>query len=177
MFKNKTVVIVAGGPSLQGFDFRILNNCNVIAVNRAFQWTKPRVTCFWDGKFFEKWEAELYDHGGKLVSIKQGLPQRVFQFDPNDINCNVNNSGHFAIAVALYMRAEWILLLGFDMQGAESWYTYPSEFKRADNGNKVRSFDMYAGERIINCTPGSALYQFPNMEITKALKYYANNAL
>jgi hypothetical protein len=36
---------------------------------------------------------------------------------------------------------------------------------------------MYAGERIINCTPGSALYQFPNMEITKALKYYANNAL
>lgn len=177
MFKNKTVVIVAGGPSLQGFDFRILNNCNVIAVNRAFQWTKPRVTCFWDGQFYEKWSAELHDCGGKLVSIKQGLPSSVLQFDPTDMNGNVNNSGHFAIAVALHMRAEWILLLGYDMRGACTWYTYPTEFKRANNSEKVAAFDCYAGERIINCTPDSALYQFPTMDITKALKYYANNPL
>jgi len=173
MFKNKTVVIVAGGRSLIGFDFNLLRGHNVIAVNRAFAFTQPKVVCFWDGKFYEYYQDQLDNCGAKLVSITQGLPLHVRQYPPEAINGNVNNSGHFAIAVALDMRAEWILLLGYDMRGRETFYGYPEDWKRAENSEKIAQFDCYAGERIINCTPNSALPQFPKMEINNALKYFS----
>lgn len=173
--RHKTAIVVAGGQSLKSFDFSILKGHSVIAVNLAFRVTRPEVICFWDGEFYQEYKDELQQTGAVLATIKQFGPDPYLDQWLPDVNENVNNSGHFAIEMAFQYGAEWVLLLGFDMAGHQSFYDYPSRFRRSDNGQKVSLFDRYGGLPIINCTPGSALYQFPKMDINQALKYYAGD--
>lgn len=91
-----------------------------------------------------------------------------------------NNSGGSAINVAYHLGASRILLLGFDMRrvGAEAHFHdfYPK--RKESNDPYKRHLDCFPqiaidahdlGLEIINCTPDSAITQFPFMTLNEAL--------
>ena len=59
MWKNRTVYIVGGGPSLKDFDWSLLNDKRVIAINRAYEKLPRAQVVFWmDDLFFkEHWQG------------------------------------------------------------------------------------------------------------------------
>jgi hypothetical protein len=90
------------------------------------------------------------------------------------------SSGHTAVAVAIALGAARVVLLGYDMRvvdGREhchSEYTgerdleqYAREFVPAFEGWNVAA--ALAGVEILNCTPGSAVTEFPFADLDDVL--------
>lgn len=135
MFSHvQTVYIVAGGPSLRGFDFRKLDDLPVIAINRAYEvLPKARVLYWTDGKFFRDHWLALRNHLAPLkVAARDFLygygryenysfvrPYEMTGFTglerkPGGLR-HGNNSGHAALNLAYQLGARRIVLLGYDM--------------------------------------------------------------
>jgi len=53
IFGGQDVFIIAGGPSLEGFDFSRLDDKKTIAINHSYEYLKkPDLLCFMDSKFY-----------------------------------------------------------------------------------------------------------------------------
>ena len=65
----KDVYVVAGGPSLKGFDFSKLEgeDKTCIAVNHSFLFCKPDYICWMDDDFYKQYLGKLEDTGATLV--------------------------------------------------------------------------------------------------------------
>jgi hypothetical protein len=83
-----------------------------------------------------------------------------------------SNSGLQGMRVAVLLGATRILLLGFDMRGDHFFGKHPAPLR---NTTTIRyqilrkQFDRWRGCPVINCTPGSALKQFPFMTFEEAM--------
>jgi len=122
---DSTIYIVAGGPSLRGYDWYKLKDRRVIAVNRSYEmlpWAE--VIYFSDLRFFE-WhrEALLAHKGRKITGSRLEHPkveryrltgQKGLDLTPGCLRSG-NNSGYAAINLAVHLGARSIMLLGFDM--------------------------------------------------------------
>lgn len=184
------VVIVAGGPSMAGFDYESLTPPDkylapVVAVNaamfdipRAFMgyWSDPdfylkfkdRIDAFEGLKF----TSDGHGHGRPGITPLERKGMEGLETDPRYI-AHGGNSGYAAINVAFHFGASEILLLGFDMKdGPEGEIHghdhYPADFERRINyTGHARCFRTMLpvlaehGVKVINCTPGSAIDAFP----------------
>lgn len=144
-----TIYVVAGGPSLNGYNFNLLKNKRVIAVNRAHEkLPNAEVIYFSDKRFFEWFEGPLLGHTGRKVTGAnlhhpavenyqltghKGLDER-----PGCLKAG-NNSAYAAINLAFHMGAERIVVLGLDMKfgpgGETHWHSGYVTM------NMVRSFE------------------------------------
>jgi hypothetical protein len=143
--EGENVFIIAGGPSLHGFDFSQLKGRPCIALNSAFKGIEEYLTAiYWtdndwaavnhdalmkfDGlKFNARTRGDIFfkdnikGHAGATVLNRLG--DFGFSFD---INCVYgNNSGAHAINFLTNMKPYRILLLGYDMsfsQGRTHWH-------------------------------------------------------
>ena len=91
------------------------------------------------------------------------------------------NSGNTAVALAIAMGAAKVVLVGFDcrvVDGKEHChdeYTGPRDLGLYDN-EFLRAFDGWqaaaeaSGVEIVNATPGSAITEFPMVDIRKELQ-------
>jgi hypothetical protein len=93
------------------------------------------------------------------------------------------NSGNTAVAVAIAMGASRVLLVGYDcrlVNGQEHFHTdesiyqgkrdlglYDKEYRLAFRG--WRDAAINSGVEILNCTPGSAIEEFPFADLDEAL--------
>jgi len=126
---GKTWYIVAGGPSLLGFDWRALDDRCAIAVNRAFEKLPlAKVVYFTDHEFW-KWHSEsLRSHRGRLITgaanrhVDDPLVENWGLTGPSGLETRSerlrhgNSSGYAAINVAYHLGARRIYLLGYDFK-------------------------------------------------------------
>lgn len=126
-FKGQPVHVVASGPSLFGFDYSKLDNCNVIAVNHAFKFVKHDFTVSVDNLVKREedtvvdplktpyWLTRLirdFRHLPNVITLK--FFDTDFSFDPEQGVYHSRLAGCAALCVALQSGASHVYLWGFD---------------------------------------------------------------
>lgn len=181
---GETVVILAGGPSVNQQDLSLLSGRRVIAINSAWKlYPSADVLFFADGRW---WQHFRPDFAGMCVSTGVTTSPRVKRLekvepvamstDPRNLALKTSSvSG--AINLALHFGAGKIVLLGVD--GKQS-----NGRRHAHDDNYPwplidGCFDKHAAEfrqvapsipvAVINCSPVSDLDLWPRMTLEQAL--------
>lgn len=134
-----------------------------------------------DGSLYDDKRPAAEAYGLKLVHGRQG---EEFSDDLGSVNYG-GNSGFGAVQLVRHWGFVPILLVGFDMQRVDGKnhffgdHAHPlrpiGNFKRWRERFEKAS-KMIPNLNIINCTPGSALTCFPQMELSEALRLHASRA-
>jgi hypothetical protein len=191
VWENRTVAVLACGPSMSQEVADSVSGLPVIAVNNAFT-LAPRANVLYacDSKFWLHYTDALAFKGLK-VTLDDSLPQwsvRLLRnlgksgFDPDDLSgvhagCN---SGYQAVQLAIKAGAKRVLLLGFDMRGDHFFGSHPAHLQDSDPhvfSRFIAEFEkvapLYAehGVDVVNCTPGSALHCFRMSTVAEELSH------
>lgn len=194
IFKNKTVYIIGGGPSLEGFNWKLLKDKSVIAINKSFMAVPTAQIIYWTDSRFYRWYKEDIDASkATKYTINPGAPYKTdvkllkkgvkygLETD-NKLLAHGDNSGYAGINLAYHLGANKIILLGFDMGSYgnkthfhEGYATKPTSKAIYEKRFSV-SFPHIAKElkdrdiKIYNASSRSTLTCFPKIDIEKALK-------
>ncbi len=132
MWRDETVFIIGGGPSLTGMDLSPIHKRPVIGVNNAYTlgpWID--IIFFGDLKWWPKNKMEAMAHpAGIIITIHGGSEVAAFRdrvkimkkvgrngiYPIRDGLAWNKNSGACAINLAIHFGAKKIVLLGFDMK-------------------------------------------------------------
>jgi len=182
---DEVIFIVAGGPSLRGYNWNRLKGKRVIAVNRAYE-TIPwaEVIYFSDLRFFEWHENALLNHKAKKITGSRLehpdverykiTGQKGLDLKPGHLKSG-NNSGYAAINLAIHLKAKIIILLGFDMQFDEQGTHWHNGHKIANRERQFSKMIPYfdsikpaldeAGITVINACINSRIEVFPKVPL------------
>lgn len=155
-FKNQDVFVVGSGASLAGFDFSILKDQQVIAVNHAYKLTPHTLHTFYDSSFLQEARKDGYRwdkhtahilagrNTGCLASDKVTLYRRA-SYVTSQIKDGLYigySSAQAGINYALINGARNVYLLGIDCK-----FLTPAEVRRAAelNGNPKAADDILKG--------------------------------
>jgi len=189
MWNKETAYIVGGGPSLRGFDWSLLKDKHVIAINRAYEAVPNAEVLFWmDDAFFAEHSMGLEHHKAKYkISVSplflsndrskelgvtllyweglRGLAEDVTKV------CTGKNSGYAAINLAFHFGVSKIVLLGYDMcedTGVSHWHSgYTYNYRPRKLLKYLPWFSNLVGPlkrwnvEVVNACPGSLLDCFP----------------
>jgi predicted peroxiredoxin len=166
--------VLATGPSMSQAVADSVRHLRCIAVSDAYQlapWAEAMVSIdmrWWRVhpeamKFAGRKFTGDHDDAGELekVRIAPGM-----------------NSGVLGIRVARLLGAEEIILLGFDGHGTHYFGPHPEPLKNTtelrrqvhmDQHRQMHSDCCYAGVKIWNCTPGTAITSYPKAELAEVL--------
>lgn len=199
LFEGVAVAIVAGGPSLRGFDWEQLHGIPAIAINRAYE-TMPFAPVLWwsDARFWRQHREGLRRHGAIWKATcftnyheTDAVPAWVTQYrmtetagfdeDPRYLRSG-NNSTYAAMCLAAHLGAGRLVLFGVDMRHGRAGETHfhdghgliqsPETFDRY----MLPFFDTLAEPlakrniEVINASPESALTVWPRCSIEEGLK-------
>ncbi len=139
MWDGETCFILAGGPSLTGFDASVLGSRRVLTINDSWRIAPERsINYYCDGLFWtsqiglNRWSLGMtrsfHDqiYKGFWVTSAPGFEdhpqvhalrltgQRGLELDPTGLR-HGSNSGYQAINLAYHLGAKRIVLLGYDM--------------------------------------------------------------
>ena len=194
IFKNQRVFIIGGGPSLSNFNWNLLKDKNIIAINKAGEYLPfAQILYFSDLSFYinnkpliRKFKNLIYtikqlndEDSKKVISLKvTGLNGLELQ---NGSLRHGNNSGYAAINLAVQLGANEIILMGYDMSHDSTkshfheGYTYckadPNIYKKKFIDNFFTLVDPLKkmGIKIYNTSINSALTCFPIVSINNFL--------
>lgn len=191
IWPDSTVFILGGGPSLADMDLAPLHSQRVLGVNQAYK-LGPWVDAvyFGDCGWYAQNLPAIRGYAGLKITSCGRCPEfgwrhvhRVRRTKATGIESKHrdaiawnNNSGASAINVAHWLGAKRVVLLGFDMQlrgDRKNWHNdYRGEMKNPELFNRhLRGFPQIAkdaqalGLEILNATPGSAITQFPFVDL------------
>lgn len=194
IFEGEDVWIIGGGPSLKGFNPRLLRGRRAIAVNCSYRLVPDADVLYWgDQRWWarNKSDAMARFRGRFKVTRKQSPDQGVdavgwtsrggWSDQPGHVAGR--DSGCQAINLAAQMGARRIFLLGFDMQpvgGENNWHDLhpkrehpsPEHYAKAflPGYHSVAQGLCKLGIDCYNCCPGSALEEFPKVSMSEALR-------
>lgn len=195
MWKDSTVYIVAGGPSLQDFNFSRLSGKKVIAVNKAFMFIPDCDVLYWTDSRFYNWYKKEIDAMSCLkytpsphpinladdVTLLRNAGGRIIDLSSERITAG-NNSGFGALSLALKMGATKIYLLGFDMgyKGSKTHFHdgYPiNGVRESVYRNMIKYFEdnealIKSVAKVYNTNRASNLKCFDFCTIDEALAAY-----
>jgi len=128
-----TAYIVGGGPSLKGFDWKMLDGKFVVGINRAYEvLPNADIIYFTDEDYYARHIEAMKKHSGRLikgcVNVNQTYDPRVEKFHLVGPNGLVMTPGCLAHGrnssyAAINMLAQWgfktIYLMGVDMKWGE----------------------------------------------------------
>jgi hypothetical protein len=191
IWKDETVYIVGGGPSLRGFDWNRLRGKKVIAINKAFLYMPFADVLYWTDDQFYQWFSDGIEafHGLKVTCMRQRVGENIIRLhgcsgyginiEPGYINSG-NNSGYGALNLAIKLGAKKIYLLGYDLHsepGSTHWH---------DGYNNVHNHGIYTRLKwyflnaiddlkkmkveVFNANPDSHLVCFPTCTLDSAIK-------
>lgn len=185
VFRGETVYLLGSGPSLDGFDYSLLEGRRVIAVNNAglCQYRRADVLISTDMRWWQESAHKLHlFHGDTLISTEgAGIPDpriRVMarrrksglSFERHILH-GIYTGMHAAINLAVHFGAARIVLLGVDLRGAgERKYTYGGQITprtARQFANMKAALESTApalkGKNIdvVNASPDSALEIWP----------------
>lgn len=202
MWRGRTVVILAGGPSLTADQVEHVRQaqaadaCQVLAINNSL-WLAPWADAHWfcDRRWWDWHQDEVRAFGGVKLTLENydlaelgvhgvhNMGAVGFCPDPRGVYTG-KNSGYQCIHVAAHAQAARVLLLGYDMRIVEGRTHWHAGHGRP-LGPKVYSQIMLPhfealraplearGVEVINCTPGSALDVWPRGRIEDCLEHPA----
>jgi hypothetical protein len=193
-----TVVCIASGPSLTTEDVEYVRGKadRVIVVNNGYQ-IAPWADClcasdlrWWHwhkgAQSFAGLKYATSKQVGKLakqrgwtgIEILRNTGAKGLDLDPSGVMHGLN-TGYRAINVAVHFGAARILLLGYDMQQGqkqeEHWHKDHPGLSRSPYPTFVKYFTYLVeplanlGIEVINCTPRSALTQWPQRPLREVL--------
>jgi hypothetical protein len=119
------VTIVAGGPSLDGFDFSVLQG-KVMAVNNAAFVTKPDCVVAIDKRWHKLFAHQVPEE--IPIFADRNVSGRMIEIEVNPEVKKANMSGVIALDIAFKLGARRVYLLGFD-----GGYKGKPNFYRNDN--------------------------------------------
>lgn len=171
ILKDKDVTILAGGPSLEGFDFSLVKQ-PVIAVNSAAYFAKSNILVSLDkdwhkanGRFLDNYEGYLVTdretHRKEAFIIRYDTPNKAGSLDWTMKKNNL--SGFIALAVALNLGAGKVFLLGFDggFNGEKAnYYENPKPGNDHEYSRNNDLFDIFKENNIINVGLDSRIEAF-----------------
>jgi hypothetical protein len=192
------VVCIASGPSLTTEDVEYVRGKadRVIVVNTSYQ-IAPWADCLCasDVRWWH-WHKGAQSFPGlkyatskrvgqmarerkwKGIEILRNSGAKGLDLDTHGVMHGLN-TGYRAINIAVHFGAKRILLLGYDMQQGpnkqEHWHPDHPSRSRSPYATFVKYFDTLVeplaqlGVEVINCTPGSALTQFPQRPLREVL--------
>lgn len=189
-FEGDDVFIVAGGPSLKGFDFERLTSRRVIAINNAIHFTKPEILVYLDSAFraeyVERTGSDIYDLPCRVITQTiGGAKSRENVFVALDSHARfvadparlyrAASSTLVAISVAILGRARTIYLLGLDggYEGDEDhFYSFEGrpkcESKKYENQTEAYS-KLVGLAKIVNLNPRSRVRCFEFATVDEVL--------
>ena len=192
LLRGETVFLLGGGSSLRGFAIDRLRGRQVMAINSSYRlcsWSQSLY--FSDIDWFHNHRTVVENWVGLAATATQsgyGLPEKVLRlialdrddFGRGDICVKHGpSSGHVAISLAIAMGAARVILLGYDMGiiGGRSHHhdDYQTESDKLFRDDFLPGFAGWnaaaerAGVEVLNCTPGSALTEFPMASIDMIL--------
>jgi len=191
MWHGKTVAILASGPSMSSEVAELIRRSlfPTIAVNTTFR-LAPWADVIY-GADVLWWEHHAREVA-PLAAIKvccdavanvaglrylKNTGKVGFDKDPSCTRTG-GNSGFQAIHLALHAHAARILLCGFDLRGGHWHGKHPEPLRNAGEGIYGRWLPLFAaladeanerGTEILNCTPGSALTLWPQVNLEEVL--------
>jgi len=190
LWRGEIAAIIAGGPSLTQEQVDKLKGLKVIAVNNGYllaPWADVLYGC--DQKWW-KWHPDALEFQGLKVTMTDPVHESIHQIrnggpvglclKPDGLATG-RNGGYQAINLAYHFGAKVILLVGYDMKlgekGEVHWHEehlkptpktiFPGWIKHY---NSIVEPLKEQGVRVINCTPGSALKCFEQMELDLAIE-------
>ena len=189
IWPGSTIAILGGGSSINEMNLTPVWKFRTIGVNHSFRLGPVDMLWFGDYDIFVDNENDIANFAGLKCTCNTRMPEmpwpgikRVRRSDNNfgiesertDMVRWNNNSGASAINVAYHLGAERVLLIGFDMRtvnGKSHFHNrYPST-TRDPYARHLQCFPQIArdaealGLEIINCTIGSAIKEFPIVNI------------
>ena len=164
--------ILGGGPSLRGFDYKVLRGKNTIGLNWGFL-ARPSVTLVMDKRNLNKIvESDHYRNYDGVTIWASAYADTVFGVGPHGTVCvarttkwstslekgiypgsfDGHNAGQAGLNLAVILGANPIYLLGYDMKGeggkTANWHDkYPAEWKSGED-----CYTRYARD-IAECVP------------------------
>lgn len=192
IWRNETVYLVGGGPSLKGMNWDVLRDKRIIAINRAFQVVPWADVMYWTDAQFYRWYRRDIDKftglkvtcrpveaPGSDIILLQGTRDTGLDMRPTHI-CDGNNSGYGALNLAVKLGAGRIFLLGFDMhskEGATHWHNgYSRRHNHTIYKRVIAYFESAApaleklGVEVWNANPDSHLDCFKKCTLQQALE-------
>lgn len=200
IFEGERVFIVAGGPSLRGFDFRRLAGKPTIAINRAHEFLPTATVLWWsDWLYWTRNQDSLVAHGASYKAtavadyqLEQLPPEELVHrynftgltgFDENPANLrHGNNSSYAAMHLAVHLGARKLVLLGVDMRHAKDGTThFHGGYESVHLAETLKDlmlpyFKTLAAPlaarkiEVLNASPDSALVVWPRCSIEEGLK-------
>ncbi len=193
LWAGETAFLLAGGPSLADFDVARLRDRRVIAINSSCHRVLAAgiadpVLFFTDANWYEAHTDLIADWPGMVFTVsrtaKGRMPDKLHRVDldaRDDFKPDWptlkqgRSSGHTAISLAAALGARRHVLLGYDMRIVDGRSHHHDEYKETDPNLYARDFlaafagwqaaAERAGIEILNATPGSALKEFPAVDI------------
>lgn len=196
MWKGETAFLLAGGPSLTQAVADRVRGLHTIAINSsAARAPWAEVLFFTDNSWFEKRRDLVANWPGLVVSMsrhaKRELPGKILRlkeevrpdFPPplTDTIRHGRSSGHRAVSLAIALGAANIILLGYDMRVVDGREHHHDEYAGRPRNLAVYEDEFLpsfrgwnddarrAGSIILNATPGSALKEFPMVDLDEVL--------
>ena len=196
---NNACYIVAGGPSLKGFDWNKLRGQFVIAINRAYEvLPDAQIVYFTDKDFWERHKEAMLQHNGQLMrgalnpSKEENHPDvqmykltgaQGLETNEGQLKHGSNSTYAATNLAAVHLGFKRIYLLGVDMswgkKGDKSTSHWHDGHKRidAESGylNMIKNWKTIVqplkdmGVEVWNANPESALQCFPKCTIERAL--------
>lgn len=198
--KYDACYIVAGGPSLKDFDWTLLDNKFVIAINNSYQvLPNAQIVYFTDDLWWKEHKEKVLNHTG--IKCKGSLLNRFIKHPkvkeylltgPNHLESTPgslrhgHNSTYAAINLSVQLGFKKIYLLGVDMKwgtpkdkNTSHWH---KDHKRKDPESVYKKMmECYAtiveplkklGVQVINVNPNSALNVFPKIAFSDLFENY-----
>lgn len=194
IWKGETVFLLGGGPSLTGVDLCALRGRQTMTINSSLHlardagldngvlffmdngwWHAHRdAVLAWPGSVMTLSRAAKRDAPNAVRRIQMSYPSDGFPAPPA-IRWG-RSSGHVAIALAVAMGAQRIVLLGYDMQVVAGRSHHHADYNRVGHPDVYEEFRRHfegwnaaakaIGVEIVNATPGSALIEFPAVDLS-----------
>ena len=192
IWNDDVVYIVAGGPSLKGFDWAKLDGKKVIAINRAFSYLpNADVLYFSDTRFYEWYRDDIEKFKGLKYTISNKIKSTTVKSLKRGHETGMhtdgytlshgNNSGYAAINLAYMLGAKVIILLGYDLNTIKTVNFHDGyNIEQQNNVYKNEFIPPYLslprlfkrlGVLCYNANQDSELNCFPKCSLDFALNY------
>lgn len=198
LWRGETCFLLGGGPSLDGATVGRLRGrprCRVMAINSSHllaPWADALF--FTDNSWFELRRNVVAAWPGMVFTLARGakaeMPDKIRRLEieawgpefPPAGSSKIRqgrSSGHTAISIAIALGATTIALLGYDMREIDGRSHHHDEYRNTEIGLYASDFvpafagwnasALAAGSMVLNATPGSALREFPFVDLDDVL--------
>jgi len=193
IYKDQTIYLIGGGPSLKNFDFNVLKTKNSIAINKAYQVASFANFLYWSDFRFYQWFKEDIDNfkGFKVTNKPKPIDDNIINLKDTgklgiDINPHAlrhgNNSGYAAINLAVHLGVNKIILLGYDMGSSGNATHFHNGYdtktdEKVYKNNMLPCFESLVDElkelkiEIWNASKDSKLTCFPKCSLLEAINF------